>query len=521
MPKAHQILYNLHAGIIFHNAKNNVNNVDFYRIFKQYETRPRLTFPCTVSLSSTDKKCDASSMNNLSTFLFYCYGLQTINFEVQSNYDSTKGKVLYHSFPHLRKGLASGGSLYPNELYLYIRNVQTVPQGIYHYNSLHHELILLRKGNFDIFLKDSTSLEINMEKFEIVFFISVVTCKNFYKYNDFSYRLNGLDTGILIGQILFLAQNLRFKTSHVSYNFLDEAIHHLLGINKSEESIYALIFVSTSDCYRHLHLNIQKKVKTLEDILKSISEINFSTNLKNFQQHTSKQLTLLNDKSYLQALGKPIRATYKRWETNNQANSLILSSSSNFIKIIKKRLTPRYLITDKSIKKEVLLQCILQTYSLVYHHLSDINYQKFPIDSYLYLNNVDHLKKGLYKFSFKTKDFFLIKPGDFSFELSEYSFDPHIDYSKIPVYIHLAGSLKNFLKKYGIRGYRMLHMLAGSLISRLQLIGVELNLGCQLELSFEAKKIEQLYNLKNQNILMQIPLGYYSHPNSFTGEIIF
>ncbi len=64
--------------------------------------------------------------------------------------------------------------------------------------------------------------------------------KNFYKYNNFAYRLQGLDAGVLIGQLLEVAKRFGFA-SGVYFQFLDRAINHLLGLSEEEESVYALI----------------------------------------------------------------------------------------------------------------------------------------------------------------------------------------------------------------------------------------------------------------------------------------
>ena len=43
--------------------------------------------------------------------------------------------------------------------------------------------------------------------------------KNFYKYNNFAYRLQGLDAGVLIGQLLEAAKRFGFETG-VYFQFL-------------------------------------------------------------------------------------------------------------------------------------------------------------------------------------------------------------------------------------------------------------------------------------------------------------
>ncbi|MCK9910986.1 hypothetical protein MXD81_17690, partial [Microbacteriaceae bacterium K1510] len=58
-----------------------------------------------------------------------------------------------------------------------------------------------------------------------------------------AYRLQGLDAGVLIGQLLEVAKRFGF-TSAVYFQFLDRAVNHLLGLTEQEESVYAVIPLS-------------------------------------------------------------------------------------------------------------------------------------------------------------------------------------------------------------------------------------------------------------------------------------
>ena len=129
----------------------------------------------------------------------------------------------------LRRFVPSGGALYPNELYVYVK-LDDIPNGIYHYDVAHHRLILLREGNFDDYLSRSLANSLPISDCFCTVFVSTVFWKNFYKYNNFSYRLQGLDAGVLIGQSLEVANVMGFST-RVCYQFLDRSINHLLGLS--------------------------------------------------------------------------------------------------------------------------------------------------------------------------------------------------------------------------------------------------------------------------------------------------
>ncbi len=175
----------------------------------------------------------------LGHFLWYVYGLtQYSQFALN---EETKEKAV--SFAQsVRRFVPSGGALYPNELYVYIK-LEDAPTGIYHYDVAHHRLILVREGNYDFYLSRSLGNSYPITDSFCTVFISTVFWKNFYKYNNFSYRLQGLDAGVLIGQSLEVADQMGFS-SKVCYQFLDRSINHLLGLSEQEESVYAVIPLS-------------------------------------------------------------------------------------------------------------------------------------------------------------------------------------------------------------------------------------------------------------------------------------
>ena len=124
-----------------------------------------------------------------------------------------------------RRFAPSGGALYPNELYVYLK-IEDLPAGVYHYDVAHHRLVLLREGNFDSYIARALGNRCDISACFGTVFVSTMFWKNFFKYNNFSYRLQGLDAGVLIGQLLEVAKRFGFA-SGVYFQFLDRAINHL------------------------------------------------------------------------------------------------------------------------------------------------------------------------------------------------------------------------------------------------------------------------------------------------------
>ncbi len=204
--------------------------------FKLYRGLKEIPLTADVPLTLNEPRaCVKPSLDELGHFLWYVYGLTQYN---QTPLEDTK-EIAVQS---LRRFVPSGGGLYPNELYVYVK-LEDVPEGIYHYDVAHHRLKLLREGNYDFYLSRCLGNRYNISDCFCTVFISTLFWKNFYKYNNFSYRLQGLDAGVVIGQSLAVAGKMGFS-ARVCYQFLDRSINHLLGLSDQEESVYAVIPLS-------------------------------------------------------------------------------------------------------------------------------------------------------------------------------------------------------------------------------------------------------------------------------------
>ena len=192
-----------------------------YKLYRNVPTIPlSLEIPLSLPNSST-----TPTLDEIGHYLWYSFGVTQL---CQLNSERNV----------LRRSIPSGGALYPNELYIYLK-IDDYPGGIYHYDAAHHRLILLREGNFDSYLADALGNRCNIHDCFGAAFISTMFWKNFFKYNNFSYRLQGLDSGVLIGQLLECAKQFGY-TSGVYFQFLDRALNRLLGLSEGEESVYAL-----------------------------------------------------------------------------------------------------------------------------------------------------------------------------------------------------------------------------------------------------------------------------------------
>jgi SagB-type dehydrogenase family enzyme len=146
-----------------------------------------------------------------------------------------------HFSPTLGRPVPSGGNLHPVEMYLAVNEDWGLQAGIYHYDSAHHSLDLLRAGNFLSTI--AACLPGGKPTSTAVVLLSNYLQKNHQKYTYLSYLLQTLDTGIALEQLHFVASRLGLSPeAHLC--FLDRPLHALLGLNPTEELLYAILPLS-------------------------------------------------------------------------------------------------------------------------------------------------------------------------------------------------------------------------------------------------------------------------------------
>ena len=127
------------------------------------------------------------------------------------------------------RSAASAGALYPTELYAALHGVENLESGIYHYAIQHHGLVPLRTGDFG--------------DCAVTFFLTAIFFRSAWKYRARAYRYHLLDTGH-VEENLLLALKALGLSYRVSYDFDDDQVNNLLGLDKEREVALALVSMS-------------------------------------------------------------------------------------------------------------------------------------------------------------------------------------------------------------------------------------------------------------------------------------
>ncbi len=178
---------------------------------KQYPGAPRVPLPTPSPHPRPQTTCDLKQLSDL----------LALSFRVSRLRHSPGSGV--RSAPGLLRAVASGGALYPSELYLLHRGIAGLEDGLSHYDPVHHQLERLRSERPDGPSQKSAG--------QLWLLLTSATWKTAYKYQAFSYRPLTLELGLLAEQVRTVGTVLGARcTTHP----FPDAANDLLALTEGE-----------------------------------------------------------------------------------------------------------------------------------------------------------------------------------------------------------------------------------------------------------------------------------------------
>lgn len=474
--------------------------------FKLYEGLPEFPLPEEIPLILQERKTAAApTLEEISQLLWYVYGITQYAQTVFQAGPAENDAVAVQSY---RRFVPSGGALYPSEVYLYLKHTE-IPVGIYHYSAAHHRLILLRRGNFDSYLTGCLGNSCDISESFAVLFVSTVFWKNFYKYHNFSYRLQGLDAGAVIGQALMAADRLGFIPK-VCFQFLDRPVNHLLGLCEQDENVYAVMPLSTT------RLVDGEKSFVTESIFQELPELKHTSYQRSKNVIDFPMIRNLNEASIYKTTDQFVKLhTSSKFSDSMETIMLpfVEPLSSDFAAVCRERHSPDIDFTLKKVSLREISTLLRET--AVFEYDNDLDEAegnaKPRVHLYGCFYNAEGISNGAYFYDRNTHALRKIASGDYREYLQSGLLMDNINMFQVPLCLHLAGDIKHYMKEMGYRGYRIQQMEAGILLQRLLLTSVVLGMGGHPLLGFDAKLSDELYRLetKGKTSLIQIPVGPY------------
>lgn len=492
--------------------------------YKLYRGLPVFPLSPEVPLTLEEREVPVKpDFREIGHFLWYVFGLTQFCQSVYS-LDSTEhtGGLMQMS----RRFVPSGGALYPNELYVYLK-IEDLPTGVYHYDVAHHRLVLLRKGNFDSYLTQALGNRCEVSACFGTVFVSTMFWKNFFKYNNFSYRLQGLDAGVLIGQLLEVAKRFGFA-SGVYFQFLDRAVNYLLGLSEQEESVYAVIPLSVEpEITWFANGNAGDGTANATELCRKLTVIQHNHYVRSQRVLEYSMLIKMNEASLLESM-RSFRQLKKEKSINGEGQTVTLpyvnQLSYDLASVCRKRYSPGM---DFALGKvsQLQLATLLQEATASFSYRNDLDgAQENPesrVSLYGCLYGVQGIPDGAYHYDSAAHALRQRRLGDYRLWLQQGMSLNDVNIFQIPLCLHVTGYQHHLKTELGYRGYRIQQMEAGMLVQRLLLASAALGMGGHPLLGFGVRLCDEIYKITPQGktSLIQIAVGPYHPPPRLEGGL--
>ncbi|MEH7444850.1 SagB family peptide dehydrogenase [Bacillus sp. JJ1122] len=509
-----EFLHNLQFDINRANQPNwEVDWEDAPLAYKLYRGLPVIPLSAEVPLTLAEIPAPAEpDLDRIGHFLWYVYGMTQVS---QSVYPEDALENESYPMQSYRRFAASGGALYPNELYMYLK-VEGLPDGVYHYNAAHHQLVLLREGNVDSYLESALGNRCEIANCFGTAFVSTRFWKNFFKYNNFSYRLQGLDAGVLMGQLLETAKRFGFE-SGVYFQFLDSAINHLIGLSEEEESVYSVIPLSVATTnWAYNGRGFQREI-TAEELCKELPIIFLEHYERSGRIREYPMLIEMNEASKIHS-SCDFQKLHEQPGLRSVEKEIHLPDidllTYDFAETCKNRYSPEMDFMMGKVSQQQLAALLKEaTQSFLYRNdLDDVIYRNGPhVSLYGCLYNAEEVPNGAYLYDHTSHSMREISQGDHRLFLQSGLSMDNVNLLQVPLCLHVAGNKDYFKDTFGYRGYRIMQMEAGMLVQRLLITASALGMGGHPLLGFDTNKSDDLYKMDSsgQTTLIQIPIGFY------------
>ncbi|MBM7814551.1 SagB family peptide dehydrogenase [Saccharothrix algeriensis] len=214
---------------------------------KTYPGATRLPLPRGLAAGPAAVLLDAGATGpgggwdrgRLASLLRLSYGVLGRRMAVNWNQDAEKRA--HYPAAAWSRGTASGGGMYPLELYVVSGAGGPLLPGVYHYATAHHELERLLTGD----VTGRVASALGADDTGLYVLAAVRFWKNSFKYNSFCYHVVTQDAGALAGSWDVLTRSLGERTSRALW-FDERALDDLLGLDGMTESVLAVLPLTCS-----------------------------------------------------------------------------------------------------------------------------------------------------------------------------------------------------------------------------------------------------------------------------------
>lgn len=430
---------------------------------------------------------------DLATLLRLSYGVLDRRLRVSWNQDSHV-RVLYPEALWGR-GTASGGGMYPLEVYWVAGPGGPLTPGVYHYSTAHHGFERLLAGDLTDELRAACATGPGTADGFLV--VTVRFWKNSFKYNSFCYHVVTQDAGALLGCWELIARGTGRRLTRVLW-FDDERVDELLGLDTGEESTLAVVPLAFGEPSA---LPGGQGEAAPHEPGRLIDRPSFERSARTltFEQVEEVHRAVLDDRR-----DRPEPAAARRLAPVPPAGGDHVELPAPLLdrlgQDLGETLRARRTSFGSFVRSRPLgldeLGTVLAGTASGHRYSSDIVPDDVGLTGlYVLANRVSGLPSGTYRYDPDGHRLRVVQETPLAEKLQRSYYLSNYNLEQVGAVLAISGRLRSTLDAYGSRGYRVLNSEVGALAQTSYTAAAALGVGCGVVLGFDNLSIDEAVGL--------------------------
>ncbi len=431
------------------------------------------------------------TLEDLATLLRMSYGLLDRRLRVTWNQD-THVRVLY---PEALWGraTASGGGMYPLEIYWVTSAGDGPAPGVYHYSTAHHAFERLATGRFTDQVRAACPSAGSADGYLLA---TVRFWKNSFKYNSFCYHVVTQDCGALLGSWEMSARAMG-RTLRSSLWFDERRLDALLGLDTEQETVLAVVPVPAGPARDTDADPSASEIPAHPLTARPVFER--SRHIRTFEQIRDVHRAVLADRRPLPD-GDAVRALAPVPPPAPEITTLpaprTVPAQVSIGDVLRERHTSFGSFTGVPRLDVAELGTVLAGTLSAQDHAADA----VPADVgltglYVLANRVDGLASGTYRYDRGGHALHTIAERDLSMYLQRSYFLSNYNLEQVGAVLAISARWDSTLRTCGSRGYRMLNAEVGAVAQTAYAAAGAAGVGCGAVLGFDNIAIDEALGL--------------------------
>ncbi len=430
------------------------------------------------------------TLDSLAGMLRLCYGVLDRRLRVSWNQDSHV-RVLYPEALWGR-GAASGGGMYPLEVYWAAGPGSPLTPGLYHYSTAHHAFERLVAGDPTDEVRAACGPGPAHGTADGYLLVAVRFWKNSFKYNSFCYHVVTQDVGALLAGWEVVARATGRRLSRVLW-FDDERLNRLLGFRTHEESVLAVVPLPCAPPADHA------VAAAGQDWTVDRSCFERSARTRVFEQVEQVHRAVLGDRRErpdpesaraLVPVPRPSDVQVPlppllNGRLGRGVGQVLRSRRTSFGSFVRTRL----LGLDE-------LGTVLAGTVAGQRYTADVVPEDVGLTGlYVLANRVDGLPSGTYRYDAAGHRLRVVREMPLAEKLQRSYYLTNYNLEQVGAVLAISGLWRSTLETYGARGYRVLNAEVGGLAQTAYTTAAALGVGCGVVLGFDNIAIDEAVGL--------------------------